>query len=439
MEASAGPSRSGRAAGRGRSAPDTAAFEALYRDHHAFLWRCALRLGVAEAHVADVLQETFLIAYRKFEDYDGRCRESTWLFGLLRNVARNFARGERRRRERYAAFGALHRDLHSQPEGATELLAARLLCDFLGTLEAARRELFVLVECEGMSGREAARALELNSNTAKVWLRCARREFETYFASEAHSASLASVGGPGALRRCRRGLEPPADAQRRGWPLLVTGLGAHGMVGVGAGSGAGVGLLSALGGKLAVFAGGLLMVGAVALGSVLSSPNEGEGEARAPSVEQAGAMRARGRRVPGGQWVPGVPGAADEVEAERPGELDSTGPAIVVQAGRAETRASRGSVQAGRPSASQDDPTEDLGALRAARRSLIAGRPEAALAQLTQAELGRRVPALAIAIEVGALCQLDDRDGARTAADRFRAAHPSEPISDRLVGLCWEL
>lgn len=48
------------------------------------LWRCARAL-CGDDHLADdLVQETFVAAWNSRERYDGRCRFSTWLYGILR-------------------------------------------------------------------------------------------------------------------------------------------------------------------------------------------------------------------------------------------------------------------------------------------------------------------------------------------------------------------
>jgi RNA polymerase sigma-70 factor (ECF subfamily) len=70
------------------------AFERLAAQHAPRLWRCAFALAKDRHLAEDLAQETLLEAWRSLARYDGRCRFSTWLFGVLRH---RFLKGLRRR------------------------------------------------------------------------------------------------------------------------------------------------------------------------------------------------------------------------------------------------------------------------------------------------------------------------------------------------------
>ena len=73
-------------------AGETSAFEQLAKRHAASLWRCALALGKDRHWAEDLAQETLVEAWRCLSRFDGRCRFSTWLYGILRH---RFLKGRR--------------------------------------------------------------------------------------------------------------------------------------------------------------------------------------------------------------------------------------------------------------------------------------------------------------------------------------------------------
>jgi RNA polymerase sigma-70 factor, ECF subfamily len=73
---------------------DAAAFRQLAQRHAAPLWRCAFALSADHHWSEDLAQETLLEAWRSLPRFDGRCRFSTWLYGILRH---RFLKGRQRR------------------------------------------------------------------------------------------------------------------------------------------------------------------------------------------------------------------------------------------------------------------------------------------------------------------------------------------------------
>ena len=71
-------------AGRIRSG-DGAAFEELYRQHATRLYNLASRMTGAHGEADDLLQDIFLLAYRKLGSFRGESSLGTWLYRLAMN------------------------------------------------------------------------------------------------------------------------------------------------------------------------------------------------------------------------------------------------------------------------------------------------------------------------------------------------------------------
>jgi RNA polymerase sigma-70 factor (ECF subfamily) len=70
---------------RQAQAGDVTAFPRLVRLHGATLLRGAMALCRDHQLAEDIVQETLVEAWRSLTRFDGRCRFSTWLYGILRH------------------------------------------------------------------------------------------------------------------------------------------------------------------------------------------------------------------------------------------------------------------------------------------------------------------------------------------------------------------
>ncbi len=155
--------------------PSTARFRALYDANFQAVLGYALRRVDQPADAADVVSETFLVAWRRLDEAPaGDYRP--WLFGLARNVLLNQHRSTRRRvrlGERLRAFlgGA---DVPDPAAGVAEQDRVRRA---LATLSAAARELLTLIAWDDLTPREAAEVLGIAAGTARMRLARARARF----------------------------------------------------------------------------------------------------------------------------------------------------------------------------------------------------------------------------------------------------------------------
>lgn len=154
-----------------RAAPHDVLSE-VYREHAPFVWRSLRRLGVSEDALEDTLQDVFLVAARRLEAFEGRSSMKTWLFGIAMRVQRSHRRSRARHDRKLGALereaGAAGADAYARRD------AQRVLTRMLQQLDEDKRAVFVLVELEGETVIDVARALGANSNTIYTRLRAAR-------------------------------------------------------------------------------------------------------------------------------------------------------------------------------------------------------------------------------------------------------------------------
>jgi RNA polymerase sigma-70 factor (ECF subfamily) len=142
--------------------------EKLVREQQAGIRAFIRMLGVQEASVDDLAQETFLIAYQKIELWDPTREAGPWLRGIARNLAANERRKSGRRdRLLQGGLGDLlidRADLKQEPP-ATEWLDALRSC--LQDLPQPGRELLVRRYADG----ELAEAMAARMRTKADALR----------------------------------------------------------------------------------------------------------------------------------------------------------------------------------------------------------------------------------------------------------------------------
>jgi len=140
------------------------------------------RLGVPRADVDDLVQLTFLDLPGAAARFDARWAFKGWLLGLAAVVVRRYRRSSRRRMARLAAWASEPwRRTHPGPDDDFERReAAKSALFALERLAHKKREVFIMLVFEGLSGADAARALAIP--VATVWTRMfhARRDLRRF-------------------------------------------------------------------------------------------------------------------------------------------------------------------------------------------------------------------------------------------------------------------
>lgn len=185
--------------------PRATSIASLYARHFAFVWRMLRRFGVDHEDLEDRTHDVFLVAHRRWEEFEGRSTDSTWLYGIARRVAADHRRSRERRHRRQSALADQERVGSPTRRDASEALV--FLDSFLATLGEDLREAFVLFELEGMRGQEVAEMTGVNTNTLYARRRKARLAFESMIGSD--------EVGPKQLKRVAGGHEPEPGREQR--------------------------------------------------------------------------------------------------------------------------------------------------------------------------------------------------------------------------------
>jgi RNA polymerase sigma-70 factor (ECF subfamily) len=175
----------------GLRAGDARTYRLFVERNSADVYKVALKLLGDEHEAEDVLQETFLSAFKAIGGFEGRSQLSTWLY----RIAYNASLMRLRKRKRMATFSL---DRPSAGANDEDEILSRHLVDWssvpdeqLLTTEARRemdraiselpdtlRSVFVLRDIQGLSGAETAeilgitvQAVKTRLHRARLWLR----------------------------------------------------------------------------------------------------------------------------------------------------------------------------------------------------------------------------------------------------------------------------
>ncbi len=146
------------------------AFERLFETHYWSVRDFTVRRVPDEA-VEDVVAETFLVAWRRFDELDGEALP--WLLGVARRVVANQLRADRRRgalAERVRALLSPAVSDWQPPQGLSSEVA-----EALAGLSDREREALLLVAWEGLDPRRAALVVGCSVTAFRVRLHRARR------------------------------------------------------------------------------------------------------------------------------------------------------------------------------------------------------------------------------------------------------------------------
>lgn len=163
------------------AAGDPGAFEVLMRRHNGALYRTARSILRDDAEAEDVVQESYLLAYRKMASFRGDASLSTWLTRIVVNEATGRLRKTRRRADIIelvpgaAGVGIEEEEHMSSERGAPETPddaalraeARRLIEARIDALPDSLRTVFMLRAVEDLSVQETAAILGIPEATVR--------------------------------------------------------------------------------------------------------------------------------------------------------------------------------------------------------------------------------------------------------------------------------
>lgn len=154
-------------------------FTALFERTRLPLLAYAVRRVSDPSEAADVVAETYLVAWRRLDDVPAGDEARPWLFGVARRVLANHYRGERRR---VALADRLRDHLVEDVVPAFEIAEEPPVVRAMRRLPEDDQELLRLVAWEELARDEIAVVMGLSRATVRVRLHRARKRLEKLMA-----------------------------------------------------------------------------------------------------------------------------------------------------------------------------------------------------------------------------------------------------------------
>jgi RNA polymerase sigma-70 factor (ECF subfamily) len=167
-----------------------ARFRRMCEAHTAAVLAYALR-RTSRDDAADVVAETFLVAWRRLDDVDERTA-LPWLYAVARNVLLSQRRASSRQRAIAEQVAAGLPEPGEMPSGQPRVLEA------LAALSEGEREVLMLAAWEELSSSEAARVLGCSATAYRIRLHRARGHLRERLDSRVQPPALAGRAEEGA-------------------------------------------------------------------------------------------------------------------------------------------------------------------------------------------------------------------------------------------------
>jgi RNA polymerase sigma-70 factor (ECF subfamily) len=155
---------------------DSEAFRALVERHSRAVFRLAQRMTGSPQDAEDVVQETFLRAYKRLGRFESRANFGTWVHRIAANCSIDLIRSRANRETGHEPDDLEQFGAAVEPTDAMSTSPERLMLSSevqqrvqaaMASLSRMERAAFTLRHFEGQSIEEISRALGLKTNAAK--------------------------------------------------------------------------------------------------------------------------------------------------------------------------------------------------------------------------------------------------------------------------------
>ncbi|MGH7446322.1 MAG: RNA polymerase sigma factor [Longimicrobiales bacterium] len=166
---------------------DQQAFEALVRRLVRPALAAAWEFVPTREDAEDIVQDAFARTWRELARYDAARPFAPWFFTILRNVARNATRSDRRWSKVSLTDEVIadeQRHTSEEPDSLDRIELAGRVHAALGELSPMQRACFRLTDIEGFGSAEAGEMLGVSESTVRVHAHRARKALRARFGAE---------------------------------------------------------------------------------------------------------------------------------------------------------------------------------------------------------------------------------------------------------------
>lgn len=197
----------------GARAGNTALYGVLVDRYHRRLYCLALRILKNDAEAEDALQDAYILAMTRLDQFAGRSSFFTWMARITMNEAFTRIRGRRRVQRLAAALespGNLRRlfpSVETPEQQAIHVELSGVLESSVRALPERYRRVFAMREMDELSTNEAARTLGITEECVKTRLHRARELIKSRVARRVrrwNERDLATAAASGSSRQAEQ-------------------------------------------------------------------------------------------------------------------------------------------------------------------------------------------------------------------------------------------
>ncbi len=146
----------------------------IYRLYYKSMYNSSLRIVGVPEEAEDIMQESFLTAFRRLKTYNGEVSFGAWLKKIVINRSLDILR------KRKVLFEELHAELPvvNEPEPEVELITVEDIKSAINSLSDGYRTILSLILLEGYDHEEVSEILGIKNVTSRTQFSRARQRLK---------------------------------------------------------------------------------------------------------------------------------------------------------------------------------------------------------------------------------------------------------------------